>query len=106
MISIGFIPSSPSVQIHAALQAVGAVSVPWLPAALAFYELPATYSPSACALYTNAHVYGMDAASGAAVMVLGPRPGESVLDLCCCPGAKLCLMADLMQGRGRLTGEL
>ena len=31
-------------------------------------------------------LYGIDVASGAAVMALDPHPGMSVLDLCCAPG--------------------
>jgi len=31
--------------------------------------------------------------------------GDDVLDLCCCPGAKLCMLADLMEHQGRLTGK-
>lgn len=31
-------------------------------------------------------------------------PGHHVLDLCCAPGAKLCLIADLLVGEGAVTG--
>jgi 16S rRNA (cytosine967-C5)-methyltransferase len=35
--------------------------------------------------------------------LLGPRPGERVLDLCAAPGAKTTHLAALMQGRGRVV---
>ncbi|HYY05369.1 MAG TPA: 16S rRNA (cytosine(967)-C(5))-methyltransferase RsmB, partial [Candidatus Limnocylindria bacterium] len=35
--------------------------------------------------------------------VLGPQPGETVLDLCAAPGAKSTHIAALMRGRGRLV---
>jgi 16S rRNA C967 or C1407 C5-methylase (RsmB/RsmF family) len=46
----------------------------------------------------------MDAASGAAVAALQVRPGQRVLDLCCCPGAKLCAVLACLGGRGELHG--
>jgi 16S rRNA C967 or C1407 C5-methylase (RsmB/RsmF family) len=81
--------------------------VPWLPlpAEVAFLELSPAYSVASCPLYIAGHVYGMDVASGAAIFALDPQPGEHILDLCCCPGAKLCLIGDLMKGRGSLTGQ-
>lgn len=33
-----------------------------------------------------------------AVEILDPRPGDVVLDMCCAPGAKLCLTADIVGG--------
>ena len=49
--------------------------------------------------------HGIDASSCAAVVALGPPPpGSRVLDLCCAPGGKLCLLADLMQQQGLLIG--
>jgi 16S rRNA (cytosine967-C5)-methyltransferase len=35
--------------------------------------------------------------------VLGPRPGDKVLDLCAAPGAKTTHLAALMEGRGEVT---
>jgi 16S rRNA (cytosine967-C5)-methyltransferase len=37
-----------------------------------------------------------------AVALLGPRPGERVLDACAAPGGKLSLMAEMMNGQGTL----
>jgi len=47
---------------------------------------------------------GIDLASIMAVLALEPKPGEDVLDLCCAPGAKMVILADLMQRRGVLVG--
>eukprot|EP00898_Chlorokybus_atmophyticus_P003905 jgi/Chlat1/4515/Chrsp29S04444 len=46
--------------------------------------------------YKQGLIYGMDAASGAAVTALDVRPGDNVLDLCAAPGAKLCMLADCL----------
>src|SRR5581483_911951 len=35
--------------------------------------------------------------------VLGPRPGERVLDLCAAPGGKTTHLSALMEGRGELV---
>lgn len=49
-------------------------------------------------------IYGMDVSSGAAVCALGVRPGDHCLDLCCAPGAKLCMLAELAGASGSATG--
>ncbi len=41
-----------------------------------------------------------DEASAVASVLLGPRPGETVVDLCAAPGGKTTHMAELMEGRG------
>lgn len=49
-------------------------------------------------------VYGIDASSGAVVKALEPQPGDNILDLCCAPGAKLCMISDVMGRTGTVTG--
>ncbi|KAI5388771.1 hypothetical protein KIW84_074437 [Lathyrus oleraceus] len=49
-------------------------------------------------------IYDIDASSGAAVMALGISPGDHVLDLCAAPGAKLCMILDLLGDSGSVTG--
>ena len=44
--------------------------------------------------------YIQQASTGVAAPLLGPRPGERVLDLCAAPGGKTTHAADLMQDRG------
>lgn len=78
--------------------------VQWLPAAMAFYELPGDVNVNTTNAFISGRVYGMDSSSGAAVAALDPHPGENVLDLCCAPGMKLSLLADTMKRRGTLTG--
>jgi 16S rRNA C967 or C1407 C5-methylase (RsmB/RsmF family) len=59
------------------------MQVPWLKG---FYSLPDSVGIAGCEAYKQGRLYGVDAASGAAVMALAPRPGEHVLDLCAAPG--------------------
>lgn len=47
-------------------------------------------------------LYIQDAASQLCVEALGPRPGETVLDLCAAPGGKSLLAAQMMEDRGTL----
>ncbi|XP_051135062.1 rRNA (cytosine-C(5))-methyltransferase NOP2C [Andrographis paniculata] len=73
----------------------------WLPN---FYCLPPDVGIASTKAYQEGQVYGIDAASGAAVSALGVSPGDHVLDLCAAPGAKLCMILDLLGGSGSVTG--
>ncbi|EPS60931.1 hypothetical protein M569_13869 [Genlisea aurea] len=77
------------------------VEVPWLPN---FYHLPPEIRIASTKAYREGKIYGIDAASGAAVLALNVSHGDHVLDLCAAPGAKLCMVADLLEGSGSLTG--
>ena len=48
-----------------------------------FYFLPFA---SAEHIFNELQIYGIDAASGAAILALDVRPGDHVLDLCAAPG--------------------
>jgi 16S rRNA (cytosine1407-C5)-methyltransferase len=48
-------------------------------------------------------VYIQDLASMTAPLLLGPRPGETVLDLAAAPGGKTIHMAAMMENRGKLS---
>jgi len=75
--------------------------VDWLPG---YHRLPSHVKIAGCDAYRSGQLYGIDVSSGAAVAALDAQPGDDVLDLCCAPGAKLCAIADGMDGRGTLTG--
>lgn len=75
--------------------------VDWLPD---FFRLPSDVKIADSPQYRDGHIYGIDAASGAAVHALGLGPGLRVLDLCCAPGAKLCMIADHVHPGGDVTG--
>ncbi|CAA9260183.1 MAG: 16S rRNA (cytosine(967)-C(5))-methyltransferase [uncultured Chthoniobacterales bacterium] len=47
--------------------------------------------------------YIQDPSTSAAVELLGPQPGQTVLDACAAPGGKSGFMAALMQNRGELV---
>ncbi|CAG8474348.1 9415_t:CDS:10 [Diversispora eburnea] len=51
-------------------------------------------------------IYGIDLSSGIAVKSLDIQPNDHILDLCCAPGAKLCMISDLLgiNGYGTITG--
>lgn len=73
----------------------------WLPGML---QLPAELRIRGSKLEAVGALAGIDAASAAACFALDPLPGHRVLDACAAPGAKLCLLADLMRRRGVLLG--
>ncbi|KAK8941111.1 hypothetical protein KSP39_PZI010143 [Platanthera zijinensis] len=75
--------------------------VDWLPG---FFSIPSHIQIASTNAYRLGKIYGMDAASGAAVMALDVTFGDHVLDLCCAPGAKLCMLADLLGNSGSITG--
>ncbi|KAJ3205355.1 hypothetical protein HDU82_005252 [Entophlyctis luteolus] len=77
--------------------------VQWLPG-LSVYSLPSTTRIAASKEYKDGLFFGIDAASVAAVAALGDISADDhVLDLCCAPGAKLCLLSNL-QDRAAVSG--
>ncbi|KAF0935483.1 hypothetical protein E2562_033625 [Oryza meyeriana var. granulata] len=75
--------------------------VSWLPD---FYAIPPEVQIAGSKAYQQGKIYGIDAASGAAILALDVQPGDHVLDLCAAPGAKLCMLADMLGSTGSLTG--
>ncbi|KAF4347814.1 hypothetical protein G4B88_012927 [Cannabis sativa] len=73
----------------------------WLPG---FYSLPPNVQIANSKAYREGKIYGIDAASGAAVSALNISAGDHVLDLCAAPGAKLCMILDLLGDLGSVTG--
>lgn len=78
--------------------------VAWLDARAGLYAMDGRVALASSPLYTGGLVHGIDASSVASVLALDPAPGDRVLDMCCAPGAKLCLIADLMGAAGALVG--
>ena len=90
-----------------------AVEIPWLDEKWGFFALPASFSLASSQCFRSGRVYGMDVSSGAGVAALlstkynkestepekSDRSDVRVLDLCCCPGLKLCMMADFFTDR-------
>lgn len=71
--------------------------VGWLPKEFQFYQLSSDINISNSKYYRQGIIYGLDISSAVAVFALNPNPGEHILDMCCAPGAKLCLIADYIQ---------
>ncbi|EEF32738.1 conserved hypothetical protein [Ricinus communis] len=75
--------------------------VNWL---ASFYSLPHHVHIANSRAYREGKIYGIDAASGAAVLALNISVGDHVLDLCAAPGAKLCMISELLGDSGSVTG--
>lgn len=56
--------------------------------------------------YKEHAIFGIDLSSAIAVQALEIQMDDQVLDLCCAPGAKLCMIANLLgkEGLGTATG--
>jgi NOL1/NOP2/sun family putative RNA methylase len=53
--------------------------------------------------YLQGYFFIQEKASQLAVQVLGPKPGEIILDCCAAPGAKTTQIAQYMQNKGKLV---
>ncbi|KAL5793367.1 hypothetical protein ACOSP7_001961 [Xanthoceras sorbifolium] len=69
-----------------------------------FFSLPPDFKIANSNAYKQGKIYGIDAASGAAVSALDISVGDHVLDLCAAPGAKLCMILDILGDSGSVTG--
>jgi 16S rRNA (cytosine967-C5)-methyltransferase len=67
-----------------------------------FYVVEAGHWPQIGALLAEGAIYLQDPGTRLAVELLGPQPGETVLDLCAAPGGKSLLIADAL-GSGRIV---
>jgi 16S rRNA C967 or C1407 C5-methylase (RsmB/RsmF family) len=95
--------------------------VPWMEG---YYALPSEFNLQKSKLFQSARIYGQDVSSGAAVAALlsskydcvsvpnkaekyveGTQDYLRILDLCCCPGLKLCAIADTLYHEGK-RGEI
>lgn len=56
-------------------------------------------------LYRRGEIYVQALSSMVPVMVLGPKPGETILDLTAAPGSKTAQMACLMKGEGKIVAN-
>ena len=61
------------------------------------YSIPGDIKIVNSSLYSRGLLFGIDFSSAAVVKALDPQPNEKVLDLCCCPGMKLCFIAELVK---------
>ena len=74
--------------------------VPWEPSG--YYYDPET-RPGKSAYHEAGLYYLQEASAMAPAVLLDPKPGERVLDLCAAPGGKSTQLAGKMQGRGLLV---
>ncbi|RKP08565.1 S-adenosyl-L-methionine-dependent methyltransferase [Thamnocephalis sphaerospora] len=73
-----------------------------------FYALPRATRVAQSSLYQEgkaSSVFGMDVTSAIAVHALDLVATDQVLDLCCAPGAKLCLIADRLAAAAGTPAE-
>ncbi|EJK71115.1 hypothetical protein THAOC_07474, partial [Thalassiosira oceanica] len=105
------------------------ISVPWLRSSqhgFEFFAIPEEFGLNKSESFQSGRIYGMDATSGAAVAALlfdmfdrdkkdadgkgcesvKDRPAKTlrVLDMCCAPGLKLCMLADLAPRNSLVEG--
>jgi 16S rRNA C967 or C1407 C5-methylase (RsmB/RsmF family) len=84
--------------------------IAWLDSSLGFFAVDGEFKLAQSECFRAGRLYGMDVSSGAAVAVLLTEIYDietakseiiksadfRVLDLCCCPGLKLCAIADIL----------
>jgi len=78
--------------------------VPWCPWLFTVHDGPPV-ALGGTLLHSLGHIYLQSASSALSALVLAPRPGQRVLDLCAAPGSKTTLLAQLMEGRGALVAN-
>ena len=82
--------------------------IPWLDDCFGFYAIPGDFSLAQSKTFRSGRIYGMDVSSGAAVAALlsgyEAKHNVRVLDLCCSPGLKLCMIADLLSSSSTVVG--
>lgn len=65
--------------------------------------LPASANVVDTLLFREGRVYVQDVTAHAAALLVGARPGESVLDFCAAPGGKSVVLAQQMDDRGEVV---
>ena len=65
------------------------------------YSLPQNTKINNLPFYKTGDILGIDFSSTLVVKSLSPKPGEKILDMCCCPGAKLLYIADIVSKKLR-----
>ncbi len=65
-----------------------------------FYE--SKFSLASTTEYLNGYIYIQESASQLPAKVLGPKPGETVLDMAASPGSKTTQMAAMMDNKGTI----
>ncbi|RIA95926.1 S-adenosyl-L-methionine-dependent methyltransferase [Glomus cerebriforme] len=79
------------------------VKVPNIPY---FFSLPSIVKIVNSLAYKQGKIFGIDLSSAVAIYSLDIQPNDHILDLCCAPGVKLCLISNLLDndGIGTITG--
>ncbi|MCX7818990.1 MAG: 16S rRNA (cytosine(967)-C(5))-methyltransferase RsmB [Kiritimatiellae bacterium] len=96
-------PGAPPVEHYVAqLRERGCTAEPHPYAPDRFVELGHGIRPASLPLFQEGLIYLQDPSTTVAPELLAPQPGETVLDACAAPGGKTALLAERMNGRGRL----
>lgn len=83
------------------LNAMGVRALP-SPLVKAAVRLPGRVNPAALACFQDGYCTVQGESAMLVAPALGPRPGETVVDLCSAPGGKTTHLAELMEDRGRI----
>ncbi len=79
--------------------------VPWCPEGFFIDREDRTEALGKDLLHLLGHVYLQEASSMLPPVLLDPKPGETVLDMCAAPGSKTTQIAAMMQGRGAIVAN-
>ena len=67
-----------------------------------FYSFSSTVDLDILDILNQGLIYIQDESTAWPVLLLNPKPGETVLDLCAAPGGKTIFMAEKMQNKGKI----
>jgi 16S rRNA (cytosine1407-C5)-methyltransferase len=93
--------------VHTRAQALGwkLTPVPWCPEGFFIDREDRTEALGKDLLHLLGHVYLQEASSMLPPVLLGAKPGETILDMCAAPGSKTTQIAAMMQGRGVIVAN-
>ncbi len=81
---------------------LGLTPLSWHPGA---FRCPPNITPSATLPYLAGHYQLQEEAAMVSIVLMDPKPGETILDLCAAPGNKTCQIAVMMDSAGTVVAN-